>query len=61
MLPIAPLMIEHKRFFLRCMNYFTQEEKEAMLKEEWEFDKNLIHQIYKEKISAWNTIITEAK
>ena len=30
-------MIEHKRFFLRCMNYFTQEEKEAMLKEEWEF------------------------
>lgn len=46
---------EDKRFFLPCMNYFTSEEKEAMLKEEWEFDKNLIHQIYTDKISAWTT------
>jgi hemerythrin-like domain-containing protein len=46
---------EDKHFFLPCMNYFTSEEKEAMLKEEWEFDKNLIHQIYKDKISAWTT------
>jgi hemerythrin-like domain-containing protein len=45
---------EDKHFFLPCMNYFTPEEKEAMLKEEWEFDKNLIHQIYKDKISAWS-------
>ena len=46
---------EDKHFFLPCMNYFTSEEKEAMLKEEWEFDKNLIHQIYMDKISAWAT------
>lgn len=38
-----------------CRNYFTAEEKEAILKEEWKFDKNLVHQIYKEKIGAWNT------
>lgn len=46
---------EDRHFFLPCMNYFTSEEKEAMLKEEWEFDKNLIHRIYKDKISIWNT------
>lgn len=42
---------EDQHFFLPIMKYFSQEEKEAMLKEEWEFDKNLIHQIYKNKIS----------
>jgi hemerythrin-like domain-containing protein len=42
---------EDKHFFMPIMNYFSQEEKEAMLQEEWEFDKNLIHQIYKNKIS----------
>jgi hemerythrin-like domain-containing protein len=42
---------EDKHFFMPIMNYFNREEKEAMLKEEWEFDKNLIHQIYKNKIS----------
>jgi len=42
---------EDKHFFMPIMNYFSKEEKEAMLQEEWEFDKNLIHQIYKNKIS----------
>jgi len=42
---------EDKHFFMPIMNYFSQEEKKAMLQEEWEFDKNLIHQIYKNKIS----------
>jgi hemerythrin-like domain-containing protein len=46
---------EDKHFFLPCMNYFTSEEKETMLEEEREFDKNLIHEIYREKINAWNT------
>ena len=39
---------EDKHFFMPIMNYFSQEEKEVMLQEEWEFDKNLIHHIYKE-------------
>ena len=42
---------EDKHFFLPIMNYFSPEEKEAMLKEEWEFDKNLIHLIYKNKVA----------
>jgi hemerythrin-like domain-containing protein len=42
---------EDRHFFIPCMEYFTAEEKDLMLKEEWEFDKNLIHQIYKTKIS----------
>ena len=46
---------EDKKFFLPCMNYFTPEEKDSMLKEGWEYDKNLIHQIYKEKVSMWET------
>ena len=43
------------------MNYFSPEEKEAMLKEEWEFDKNLIHQIYKERISLAEIMQTKEK
>jgi hemerythrin-like domain-containing protein len=42
---------EDKHFFIPCMQYFSAEEKEAMLKEEWEFDKNLIHRVYAEKLS----------
>lgn len=44
---------EDKHFFLPCMNYFTAEEKDAMLKEGREYDRNLIHEIYKEKINIW--------
>lgn len=32
------------------MNYFSQAEKDAMLAEEYEFDKNLIHLLYTERI-----------
>ena len=42
---------EDRHFFLPCMKYFNLDEQESMLKEEWEFDKNLIHQIYKDKLS----------
>jgi hypothetical protein len=33
------------------MDYFTPKEKDALLQEGWEFDKNLIHQIFKQKVS----------
>ena len=33
------------------MKYFNAEEKDEMLKEEWEFDKDLIHKIYKKKVN----------
>ena len=48
---------EDKHFFLPIMNYFSPEEKEAMLKEESEFDKNLIHQIYRERIGQAELIL----
>ena len=41
---------EDRRFFMPVMATFSQAEKEAMLEEEYEFDRNLIHQIYKERI-----------
>ncbi|MBA4395485.1 MAG: cation-binding protein, partial [Desulfobacca sp.] len=41
---------EDRHFFMPVMAAFSQAEKEAMLQEEYEFDKNLIHQIYKERI-----------
>lgn len=44
---------EDKHFFLPCMDYFTAEEKDAMLKEGWEYDRNLIHEIYKERVDIW--------
>jgi hemerythrin-like domain-containing protein len=46
---------EDKRFFIPCMACFTPEEKDAILNEEYEFDKKLIHQIYREKINVWTT------
>jgi len=37
---------EDKHFFVPVMEYFTQEEKDAMLQESWEFDRKLIHEKY---------------
>lgn len=37
---------EDKHFFLPGMEYFSQAEKEAMLKQMWEFDRKLIHEKY---------------
>ena len=50
---------EDKHFFMPVMNYFSPEEKEAMLQEEWEFDKNLIHQIYKERIRQAERLVKD--
>jgi len=40
---------EDRYFFLPIMDYFSKEEKDAMLKEEYEFDRVLIHEIYRDK------------
>ncbi len=42
---------EDKEFFYPCMEYFSADEKDAMLKEFWDFDKELIHEKY-ERIVA---------
>lgn len=38
---------EDRHFFLPCMRYFTQDEKDAMLQEEYDFDRNLVHKKYR--------------
>ncbi len=43
---------EDKHFFIPCMDYFTEAERQAILGEEWEFDKNLIHEKYKNMVIA---------
>ncbi len=43
---------EDRHFFLPCMAYFSQEEKDAMLAREHEFDRDLFHQLYKEKVAS---------
>ena len=43
---------EDGHFFLPSMEYFSQEEKDAMLAQEYEFDRKLIHQTYIEKVTA---------
>jgi hemerythrin-like domain-containing protein len=41
---------EDRHFFLPVMRYFSQEEKDTMLREGFEFDQNLIHDRYKEVV-----------
>ena len=43
---------EDKHFFIPCMDYFTEAEQQAILGEEWEFDKNLIHEKYRNMVIA---------
>lgn len=41
---------EDHHFFLPCMEYFSQEEEGLMLRHEQEFDRDLVHRLYKEKV-----------
>ncbi len=41
---------EDRHFFRPIMKYFSKEEKEAMLNEEYRFDRMLIHEIYQNYI-----------
>jgi len=42
---------EDKRFFRPIMKYFSQKEQDALLQEEYEFDKNFIHVLYRDMIT----------
>jgi len=42
---------EDKVFFKAAMEYLTKQEKDAMLEEEYEFDKNFIHIIYQDIVA----------
>ena len=52
---------EDRHFFIPCMDYFTEAEKDAMLKEEWKFDKSLIHEKYRNMVIAAEKILTAKK
>jgi hemerythrin-like domain-containing protein len=43
---------EDRHFFIPCMEYFTETERQAILREEWGFDKNLIHEKYTNRVIA---------
>jgi hemerythrin-like domain-containing protein len=43
---------EDRHFFIPVMSYLGKEEKDAMLDEEYAFDKELIHHIYTERVVA---------
>ena len=44
---------EDQHFFLPCMDYFSKEERDAMLQECWEFDKQLIHEKYRQMVERF--------
>lgn len=44
---------EDHHFFKPVMKYFTQEELDSMLDEEYEFDKKYIHVVYNKIVNKW--------
>jgi hemerythrin-like domain-containing protein len=46
---------EDRHFFLPVMGHFTPREKDAMLKEEYEFDRQLIHEKYSNVVQRWQS------
>jgi hemerythrin-like domain-containing protein len=43
---------EDKHFFIPCMDYFSQKEKDKMFEESWEFDRKLFHEKYTKIVEA---------
>jgi hemerythrin-like domain-containing protein len=48
---------EDRHFFLPCMGYFTSEEKDALLYEEMEFDRNFVHVRYKTVVESAERVL----
>lgn len=44
---------EDKEFFLPCMDYFTDKEKNEMIDKFWDFDRKLIHEKYKKVLEKY--------
>jgi hemerythrin-like domain-containing protein len=43
---------EDKHFFYPCMEYFTKEEMDDMLREFWDFDRKMIHERYEQVMGS---------
>lgn len=46
---------EDKHFFYPCMDYFTKAEQDQMLNEFYEFDRNMIHEKYRNVVDQMTT------
>ena len=44
---------EDKHFFIPCMDYFSREEQDEMLREFFEFDRNMIHEKYRKLVELY--------
>jgi len=44
---------EDRHFFMPSMQYFSKDERDAMLHECWEFDKKLIHEKYRQLVERF--------
>ena len=44
---------EDEEFFLPCMDYFTDKEKNEMIDKFWDFDRKLIHEKYKKVLEKY--------
>lgn len=42
---------EDKRFFLPVMDYFSPEERDALIEEEAEFDRKFVHELYRARLA----------
>jgi hemerythrin-like domain-containing protein len=49
---------EDRHFFIPCMDYFTETEQQSILREEWEFDRSLIHEKYRNMVIAAEKALT---
>lgn len=46
---------EDKQFFIPCMSYFSEAEREEMLQAMWEFDRQMIHEKYRGVVEGIET------
>ena len=46
---------EDKHFFYPCMELFDKRAKDTMLEEFWEFDRNLMHEVYEDIVLSWES------
>lgn len=44
---------EDKHFFVQVLEYFSKEERKAMLEEFWEFDRRMIHEKYMKVVEEY--------
>lgn len=45
---------EDKHFFIPCMEYLDQEERDAMLREFYDFDREMIHEKYRKMVEGYS-------